>query len=188
MPIRSPERGDHTEQGLNHAADDLHKRIDEKRKQIDRRRTSRRGSDRGLPPDVASDSAVADNPSETSAGFAGYQPAPRALGTPVREGPPQMAAQPKGAVERSADLIDVHILDMAAQIEALLRSVREIQENVLRVRGALPPVARQHPAAAVQSRLAGMLRECDALRDAVLAAAATAERLADPMRTRRRTE
>jgi hypothetical protein len=185
LAIRSPERGDRPDRP--NAVGDLHRRIDEKRKQLDRRRTARRDADRGFTPDVASDSAVSDNSSDK------YGEAPRPfdfrVDTPVREARPRtMAGKSKGPVERNADLIDVHILDMAAQIEALLRSVREVQENVLRVRGALPPIARQHPAVAVQSRLAGMLRECDALRDAVLAAAATVERLIEPVGIKRHTE
>ena len=76
-----------------------------------------------------------------------------------------------------ADIIDVHILDLAAQIEALLRSVREIQRGVLRVRGAVPPAPGVDPAKDVQDQFANMLRHCDALREAVESGAETAATL-----------
>lgn len=81
------------------------------------------------------------------------------------------------------DLIDVHLLDIAAQIEALLRSVREIQHDVLRLRGVAPPIPETTPADHIQSRLEGMLSECRALQDAVEHAAMTAATLTDPTRT-----
>jgi hypothetical protein len=85
-----------------------------------------------------------------------------------------MTQPPKQPV---ADIIDVHILDLAAQIEALLRGVREIQRGVLRVRGAVPPAPGVEPAKDLQDQFANMLRVCDALRDAVESGAETAARL-----------
>lgn len=85
-----------------------------------------------------------------------------------------MTQPPKQPV---ADIIDVHILDLAAQIEALLRSVREIQRGVLRVRGAVPPAPGVEPARELQDQFAKMLRLCDTLRDAVESGAETAATL-----------
>ena len=84
--------------------------------------------------------------------------------------------------ERMPDLIDVHLLDIAAQIEALLRSVREIQHDVLRLRGVAPPNPATTPADHIQNRLEGMLDECRALQDAVEHAAVTAATLTDSTR------
>ena len=158
MAIRPPERRDRPDRRHSHLGDDLHQRIDEKRKQIDRRRMSRRESDRETQRSVVDD-----------------------------RGASVMAAQPVDMGERSADLLDVHLLDITAQIEALLRGVREVQENVLRVRGALPPVTGHQPAEVVQNRLARMLRDCDALRDAVEETEATADGLTERLRNERRT-
>jgi hypothetical protein len=59
-----------------------------------------------------------------------------------------------GQVERTAAVLDVQLLDLVAEIEALLRSGREIQRHALRVRGV--PVAStpsQRTAAATKIRL-----------------------------------
>jgi hypothetical protein len=76
-----------------------------------------------------------------------------------------------------ADVIDVHLLDLAAQIEALMREVRHIQRAVLRVRGVVPPAPEVTPAKEVQGHFANLLRGCDALRDAAESGAATAATL-----------
>lgn len=90
-----------------------------------------------------------------------------------------MAESPKQPI---ADIIDVHILDLAAQIEALLRSVREIQRGVLRIRGAVPPAPGVEPSKELQDQFANMLRVCDALRDAVESGAETAATLRSAQR------
>ena len=72
--------------------------------------------------------------------------------------------------EQAADVLDIHIIDIAAQLEALFRSVREVQRGVLTIRGALPR-NEFDPAAEIQARLGQMLQECNALSDAVSAAA-----------------
>ena len=77
------------------------------------------------------------------------------------------------------DIIDVHLLDIAAQIEALLRSVREIQHDVMRLRGVAPLNPATDPGDHLQSRLQAMLHECRALQDAVEDAAVTAAALTD---------
>jgi hypothetical protein len=88
-----------------------------------------------------------------------------------------MTELPDKQTNQRADVIDVHILDLAAHVEALLRSIREIQRGVLRVRGAVPPTAGVEPAREVQDRFANMLRQCDALRDAIESGAETAATL-----------
>jgi hypothetical protein len=75
--------------------------------------------------------------------------------------------------EQAADVLDIHIIDIAAQLEALFRSVREVQRGVLTIRGALPR-KEFDPGADVQARLGQMLQECNALSDAVSAAAEAA--------------
>ena len=151
MAIGSPERRDDRDRTSSGSLDDLHRRIDEKRKEIDRRRMFRRASDRERALDVRSAMVAPRTTSEHS----------------------------KTTIEQTADLIDVHILNIAGQVEALLRTVREMQENVLRVRGAVPPLTGQHAGAAVQTGLVRMLYECDALRSSIHTAAAAAERLID---------
>jgi hypothetical protein len=180
MAIRPPERRDDRDRRRPAPVDDLHQRIDEKRKQIDRRRIFRREADRERALDLSSDFRGSYTERDTEAAETDRRNAFQS----VRGRPIITAEPPNAAVERDADLIDVHILDMAAQIEALLRSVREIQENVLRMRGALPPLRGHDPAEAVQHRVAGMLRECDALRDAVQAATTTADRLTEPLQNK----
>ena len=48
----------------------------------------------------------------------------------------------KSDLERTADLVDVHVVDMLAQVQALLRSVGAIQRDILRLRGVPAPVTR----------------------------------------------
>ena len=188
MAIRPPERRDDRDRRRPAPVDDLHQRIDEKRKQIDRRRMFRREADRARALDLSSDfrglyTALDTDAVEMDRRNAFQSPSDRVEAS-ARGGPNVMAGPSRVAIERGADLIDVHILDMAAQLEALFRSVREIQENILRVRGALPPLRGHDPAEAVQHRMAGMLRECDALRDAVQAATTTADRLTEPLQNK----
>ena len=85
----------------------------------------------------------------------------------------------KSATERAADVLDVHILDIAAQLEALLRSIREVQRGVLTIRGALSR-REVDPATELQARLGLMIAECSALTDAVNAARDAAVSLTAP--------
>jgi hypothetical protein len=78
-----------------------------------------------------------------------------------------MEPQERSDAERNADIVDVHILDVTAQIEALLRGIRDAQRNILKLRRARTSGERLDAAGAVQERLREMLRECDALHDAV---------------------
>ena len=86
----------------------------------------------------------------------------------------------KSDLERTADLVDVHVVDMLAQVQALLRSVSEVQRHVLRVRGVPASVTqsqREHAGDAVQKVLMRMVAECDAMREAIQEAAASAATL-----------
>ena len=85
---------------------------------------------------------------------------------------------PKSPTERAADVLDVHIVDIAAQLEALLRSVRELQRSILTIRGALPRTDGD-PAEGIRGRPGMMVRECDALMDAINAAGDDAASLTD---------
>jgi hypothetical protein len=52
-------------------------------------------------------------------------------------------------LDQRTGVLDVHVLDVLAQVEALLRDAREIQRQILRVRGVpRPPTAAQRRAAA----------------------------------------
>ena len=82
-----------------------------------------------------------------------------------------MAAQKKSAEEMKADLVDVHILDLAAHLEAMLHGIRDLQRCALRLRGVNVGVERGDPADLIRARLERMLEECRGLRAAVSAAA-----------------
>jgi hypothetical protein len=88
----------------------------------------------------------------------------------------------KSPVETTADILDVHVLDVLAQVEMLLRSVREVQRSVLQIRGVPLRVNAEERSACgtdVKVRFARMLDECNALRDAIQAASETSESLCD---------
>jgi len=58
------------------------------------------------------------------------------------------SAGPTATLEVATSLIDAELLDVLAQIEALLRSGRELQQELLRLRGvALPSTRRGGPRA-----------------------------------------
>ena len=70
--------------------------------------------------------------------------------------------------DRQSELLDVELLDVFAQIEALLRSGREVQREALRVRGV--PVAvsvtdRLAAGRAIGEHLDDMTGKCRALMD-----------------------
>ena len=82
------------------------------------------------------------------------------------------------SVHKTADILDVHLLDIAAEIEALLRSLRDVQRCVLGVRG-IAGLSDCSDAHSVHDRLIGMLGQCETLRDAVAQAADTAAALGE---------
>jgi uncharacterized protein YoaH (UPF0181 family) len=74
----------------------------------------------------------------------------------------------------------VLLLDVLAQIEALLRSGREVQRELLRVRGVPAPTSRERQrkaASRVQTLVAEMLADSRALADIVRDLRGTADRL-----------
>lgn len=91
----------------------------------------------------------------------------------------QSAAEQERASNRAGDILDVHLLDIAAQLEAILRSVRHVQSGVLRLRGALPADEGPSPVDDVRERLGLMQREWAALGEAIGAALDAADGLSD---------
>ena len=88
--------------------------------------------------------------------------------------------QKKSDADRHADILDVHLLDILGQVEALFRSAREIQRGILQVRGvprSATAAERQNAANAVRQRLALMLNECESATDAIREASRAAEDL-----------
>src|SRR5687768_11710091 len=70
--------------------------------------------------------------------------------------------------DKQSELLDVELLDVFAQIEALLRCGREVQREALRVRGLPEPVsASQRLAAgrAIRRHLTEMKQQCGGLGD-----------------------
>jgi hypothetical protein len=65
--------------------------------------------------------------------------------------------------ERQAEFVDVQLLDVLAQIEAVLRHGRELQREALRVRGVPSPVDRSQRHAsgtAIRDRADQMQADC----------------------------
>jgi hypothetical protein len=70
------------------------------------------------------------------------------------------------AADRQSEILDVQLLDVFAQIEALLRLGREVQREALRVRGLpLPvtPAQRQDAGRVIFRQLGEMTSECRTL-------------------------
>src|SRR5215216_2452848 len=68
--------------------------------------------------------------------------------------------------DRESEVLDVELLDVLAEIEALLRQGREVQREALRVRGVPHPVTsaqRQTAGGEIQRRVRDMRKECHAL-------------------------
>lgn len=86
----------------------------------------------------------------------------------------------KPQLERAADILDVHILDIAAETEAMLRGIRQVQRSVLQLRGTLEP-GDAAPVEGIRSHLTRMRADWDALGDAIQAAMDTAETLQEPV-------
>ena len=65
-------------------------------------------------------------------------------------------------LDQRTGVLDVHVLDVLAQVEALLRGAREIQRQILRVRGVPRPPSATHrrmAAAIVRKTARQMLEE-----------------------------
>jgi hypothetical protein len=68
--------------------------------------------------------------------------------------------------KRQSELLDVQLLDVLAQVEAVLRHGREVQREALRVRDVPSPVNPQERRAAgtaVRQRVDQMDKECNVL-------------------------
>jgi hypothetical protein len=77
------------------------------------------------------------------------------------------------------DVLDVRLLDLFAQVEAMLRSAREIQRNAIKLRGTSMPVSRAQQRAIVtriRKSVATIDRESRTLRTVIrLVVQATAD-------------
>jgi hypothetical protein len=70
------------------------------------------------------------------------------------------------AAERQSEVLDVQLLDVFAQIEALLRLGREVQREALRIRDVPVPVSSSSRNAAgqrIRTHIAEMTSECRTL-------------------------
>jgi uncharacterized protein YoaH (UPF0181 family) len=88
-------------------------------------------------------------------------------------------------VDQRAAIVDVQLLDVLAQIEALLRNGREVQRELLRVRGVLSyttPDQQRKAAARVQTLVSGMLSDSRALSKVVRELRGSTNRLARHVR------
>ena len=88
--------------------------------------------------------------------------------------------EPKSPADRHAEFLDVQLLDVLAQVEAVLRHGREIQREALRVRGVPQPVNPEQRLAAgnaLRRRVDQMDKECDALCGVVKDLCASAQQL-----------
>ena len=77
------------------------------------------------------------------------------------------------------DLLDVRLLDICAHLDSILGVVREIQRDVLRLRGTIqmPPVVATPPQEAMRARFLTLHHQCDALKLAVESGAMAATKL-----------
>jgi hypothetical protein len=76
-----------------------------------------------------------------------------------------MADTPRSSY-RQSEVLDVELLDVFAQIEAMLRGGREVQRAALRVRGLPDPVSasqRLEAARSIRAHLNDMTEQCRAL-------------------------
>jgi hypothetical protein len=72
----------------------------------------------------------------------------------------------EGQAKRQSELLDVQLLDVLAQVEAVLRNGREVQREALRVRGVPSPVSpkeRRAAGTAVRQRVDQMDKDCNVL-------------------------
>src|SRR5688572_16179633 len=102
-----------------------------------------------------------------------------------------MAERSQADIDDVADAIDVHVLDITAQIEALLRGVREVQRGIISVHQSARRDAAgspRTPASDVASRLTAMLTDCDSLKGAVTDAADRAGELMELVTSERGRE
>jgi hypothetical protein len=83
---------------------------------------------------------------------------------------------------RQSELLDVELLDVFAQIEAMLRCGREVQRAALRVRGLPDPVSdsqRLEAARTIRVHLNNITEQCQALEEVLQDLHRTAVELED---------
>src|SRR5919204_6217508 len=88
------------------------------------------------------------------------------LGAAVSAHRLSLIMESKSPADRQADLVDVQLLDVLAQVEAVLRHGREIQRDALRVRGVphdLNADQRRAAGTALRRRAEQMDKDCDVL-------------------------
>jgi hypothetical protein len=94
----------------------------------------------------------------------------------------------KPLVDRKAELLDVQLLDVLAQVEAILRHGREVQREALRIRGVPSPVnqsQRRAAATALRDRVDLMHGDCGTLCEVMEDLRAAANELKHLLGTRR---
>jgi hypothetical protein len=72
------------------------------------------------------------------------------------------------AADRQSELLDVELMDVFAEIEAMLRCGREVQRDALRIRGLPHPVSvaqRLEAGRSIRNHLRNMIDECRGLAD-----------------------
>lgn len=77
-----------------------------------------------------------------------------------------MRDNPGNPAYKQSELLDVELLDVFAEIEAMLRCGREVQRDALRVRGLPTPTSaaqRLDAARSIRKHLANMTEQCQAL-------------------------
>ena len=87
---------------------------------------------------------------------------------------------PKSPADHQAEFLDVQLLDVLAQVEAVLRHGREIQREALRVRGvpqAVNAEQRRSAATALRRRVDQMDKDCGTLCGVVKDLCTAAEQL-----------
>jgi hypothetical protein len=111
--------------------------------------------------------------------FGGWQDRPRGArqGMAIAHRRPMTRSVP---AERQSEVLDVQLLDVFAQVEALLRLGREVQREALRVRGLPVPVSPSQRKAAgrvICKHLEDMTTECRTLGEVLSELHATASEL-----------
>ena len=86
--------------------------------------------------------------------------------------------------ERQSQMFDVQLLDLFAEVEAILRAGRELQRDALRVRDVAPTTRAQRRAAVqrIQKRLNQLRKDCGTLCDVLQGLSDRADDLRDGLK------
>ena len=79
---------------------------------------------------------------------------------------PDMPDTPNPSIDRKVQALDVHIVDVLAHLEALLRHSHSIQRGLLTLRAEAPPPApasTEHGVAAMRAHAREMRHDCQIL-------------------------